>query len=173
MRISIFFLLLTSFLIFGCSDSYEEALDSRPPTNQEIQEAVDKGKEIADEHNVTLSEDTQKKISELEAEINKSNASDTASTEVIENAINAISSTKEDIKDSNISEEEKSVALDKLNQLEREKLRDGLDALTQNIQNTDKVEEEKSKTSDCLSAPNTGALPPLLPPDDCYTGVGQ
>lgn len=158
------------FFIVGCSDSYESSLNDTPTTIDDVQNAIDDGKQTANDSGVTLSENTENKIADLQETINQieedlgsSTGSSIASTEVINQAIESISSVRADIEDSNISDEEKELALNQIDKIERDKLQDGLDALTQAIQTTE--EESNNNCQDSIS--NMGALPPSLPSDDC------
>jgi len=149
----------------GCTDSYDEAL---VPTNTDItnaKEAIVETENVAKEHNVTLSTNTESKIADLEDTIKKiqldsENENENISiaiTETINDTFQTIQLVKQDILDSNISQKEKDKAIDKIVNIEREKLQEGLKAYAQVLE-TEKCEK---------STDNTGTLPPSMPSDKC------
>lgn len=76
-----------------------------------------------------------------------------------------IGSLKTDILDSNITDAEKEKAIDEIEIIEREKLQEGLNAYTTNIQNNN----DMNISEECKEADNLGTLPPMLPveSDNC------
>jgi len=162
------YLLIAIFSVMtfsGCTDSYDEALQ---PTNEDIKkvkEAINETEIVAKDHNVTLSHTTETQIAKLEDTIKQIQLDSTtenknvsiAITETINETFNTIQSVKQDILDSNISQNEKSKAIEKIEVIEREKLKEGLKAYAQVIE-TDKCEDSND---------NTGTLPPSIPNDKC------
>lgn len=169
-----FILLFAISIISGCSDSYDNALaDTDGKTADEIKTIITDIDTVLDEKNVTLSEDTQEKITDLENTIsqikddaesqNNNTSTDFVTTEVINDTFEIIEKVKEDISsDSKLSDDEKESAINKIEVIERDKLQEGLEAYTKTLDEKTDVIEDCNKEVD-----NSGALPPSFPSDNC------
>ncbi len=170
MRFVLYFLVI---IFIGCSDSYDEHVSNTSDVDI-VKEALNDSTDVADEHNVTLSNTTQNKLVDLNNTLNQiaeeaknEDKNPIVTTETINETFDVIASVKEDIINSDdISEEEKQEAIFQIEDIEREKLKEGLEAYTESIATTDTQEVDEDKCNQ--SVENTGALPPPLPADKCF-----
>ena len=170
MRFILYFLVI---LFIGCSDSYDDHVSNTSDVDI-VKEAVNNSTDVADEHNVTLSDTTKKQLVDLNDTLNdianeakNEDKNPIITTETINQTFDVIASVKEDIISSeDISEEEKQEAISQIEDIEREKLKEGLEAYTESIATTDTQEVDEDKCNQ--SVENTGALPPPLPADKCF-----
>ena len=170
MRFVLYFLVI---IFIGCSDSYDEHVSNTSDVDI-VKEALNDSTDVADEHNVTLSNTTQNKLVDLNNTLNQiaeeaknEDKNPIVTTETINETFDVIASVKEDIINSDdISEEEKQEAISQIEDIEREKLKEGLEAYTESIATTDTQEVDEDKCNQ--SVENTGALPPPLPTDKCF-----
>jgi hypothetical protein len=170
MRFVLYFLVI---LFIGCSDSYDKHL-SNTTDIEKVKDAVTGSTDVADEHNVSLSETTQKQLVDLNNTLNdianeakNEDKNPIITTETINQTFDAIALVKEDIIHSeNISEDEKQEAISQIEDIERAKLKEGLEAYTESIATTDTQQVDEDQCNQ--SVENTGALPPPLPADKCF-----
>ena len=170
MRFILYFLVI---VFIGCSDSYDEHVSNTSDVDI-VKEALNDSTGVADEHNVTLSNTTQDKLVDLNNTLNQiaeeaknEDKNPIVTTETINQTFDVIASVKEDIINSDdISEEERQEAISQIEDIEREKLKEGLNAYTESIATTDTQEVDEDKCNQ--SVENTGALPPPLPADKCF-----
>ena len=170
MRFVLYFLVI---IFIGCSDSYDEHVSNTSDVDI-VKEALNDSTDVADEHNVTLSNTTQNKLVDLNNTLNQiaeeaknEDKNPIVTTETINETFDVIASVKEDIINADdISEEEKQEAISQIEDIEREKLKEGLEAYTESIATTDTQEVDEDKCNQ--SVENTGALPPPLPADKCF-----
>ena len=172
--IYVLFLSFATLNFVGCSDGYDEALqDTSSPeiTKEDVKKATDDAQKEAEKNNVELSSETKQKFVEFNDTLNTfeqdldGNQSISALEKVdliIQQASDVIINVKKDVEDSNISTEEKNVAIAKLEQLqaeiEREQFKEGLKAYTESLQD--------NNSNEC-STDNQGSLPPAVPSDKC------
>ncbi len=149
----------SSMIIFsGCSDSYDKALEDTSLTPDGIKDGIDKVEDVATDKNVTLSESTQTKIDNLETNLT---TKPIVSSEILDDVMDIISDVKTTITNSNLSTAEKEEAINQIEAIERDKLKEGLTQYTAEIQKA-----ETAQTTNC-STNNTGSLPPMIPSDEC------
>jgi hypothetical protein len=146
----LFFTTITLLFFVGCSDGYDAALGDTTP--EDIIDVVEGSENVANKNEVKLSEATQAQIDELKT-------TQIVSTSVLNMAFTTIENIKNEIDDSNLTEEAKETAINEIEDLEREKLQEGLDLLTKSTIDND--------SSDECEVDNTGALPPTIPSDKC------
>jgi len=171
--IYVLFLSFATLNFVGCSDGYDDALqDTSSPeiTKEDIKKATDDAQKEAEKNNVELSLETKQKFVDFNDTLNTfeqdlDNKSISALEKVdliIKQASDVILNVKKDVEDSNISTEEKNVAIAKLEELQadikREQFKDGLKAYTESLQD--------NNSNDC-STDNLGSLPPAVPSDKC------
>ncbi len=148
-------LLLLIVLFSSCSDNYDKSLKEKSSysyTPEDISKTID---DIKKTNDVVLSSETEEKITNLQDKLDK------VSNQEIDDTIASI---KQDIEDSNLSVEEKESALNKINKLEKDKIKEELNKIVPSNNQTE--EENCDNTID-----NRGAVPPSLPSDTCLKGV--
>ncbi|HIC09910.1 MAG TPA: hypothetical protein EYO61_00945 [Campylobacterales bacterium] len=149
----------TTLLFFGCSDNYDDSWKDKYVSNVDNINVGSSGESGIEENNnvnidkVEISKTTEQKIDELKEKL------DSASNDEIDEVVESV---RNDIENSpDMSEEEKQEAINKINKLEKEKIKEGLENY---FQQTD----ENINQNSCKEADNTGAIPPTIPPDECF-----